>query len=144
MKPRVVVIDDDKQSRKLLSLILQEKGYEVISFESPLVCPLYPDLEVECSHEQGCGDFLLTDNRMPVMTGLEFVKTQLNRGCKGAVKNRAVISGSWTEQEKRQAEELGCKVFCKPYNVDAVLEWMEGRIKQIPAERRLATLKGYL
>ena len=140
MRPRLIVIEDDKHCRELLSLILRQNDYDVISLAEPTACPLYSDLESECSHEDACGDFLLTDNRMPRMSGLQFIEIQQARGCKGAVHNKAVISASWTDDELKHAERLGCQIFSKPLDVENILKWLRERKRLIPAGRKLAAL----
>lgn len=141
MRPRIIVIDDDKHCRELLSMILERNGYEVICLSEPLACPLYQDLDAQCSHDDPCGDLLLTDNRMPGMTGLQFIKIQQTRGCKGAVLNKAIISASWTDEEQQQAEQLGCKILRKPYSIDELLAWIEERVAQLSPLRKLTSLE---
>ena len=140
MKPRVIVFEDDETSRQLLTMVLERRGYEVISSSDPTICPIYSNLEESCPHEDACGDFLLTDNRMPRMTGLDFVEAQNRRGCKGIVNNKAVISGTWTQLEREKAETLGCKIFCKPYSLAELLEWLDEQEKKIPPDRKLVAL----
>ena len=143
MKLRAIVIDDDRSCRQLLSMVLERKGYEVISLSDPSACPLYMDLECTCPHDQACGDFLITDNRMPRMTGLEFVEHQSRRGCKGIVGNKLVISGTWTPTEIEKAEQLGCKILRKPYKLNQLFAWIEERKKLIPMGRRLTRLEEF-
>jgi len=140
MKPRVIILEDDESSRALLSLLLEEKGFEVLAFADPTICPIYTDSEQVCSHEDACGDFLLTDNRMPGMSGLDFVGEQARRGCKGIVKNKAVMSATWNDEELERAEKLGCKVFRKPYQVAEIIDWLEQRCRNLDPQRKLAVL----
>ena len=140
MKLRAIVFEDDEANLELITLVLERRGYEVISAADPTICPVYSNLEESCPHEDACGDFLMTDNRMPRMTGLDFVEAQSRRGCKGVVKNKAVISGSWCPEEQERAEELGCKIFKKPYSIKEVSEWLDEEEKKIPADRKLAVL----
>ncbi len=142
MKYRVIVIEDDASCRMLLTAILEQRGYEVLSFSDPCACPLYVDPQCECLHEHACGDFLVTDNRMPKMTGLEFVDRQENRGCKGIIHNKAVISATWNTEELSKAESLGCKVFSKPYDLAQIEQWLDEREKEIPRDRKLVAFDG--
>jgi CheY-like chemotaxis protein len=140
MRPRIFVIEDDESSRRLLTLVLESRGYEVLSAAEPGLCPIYTDPNARCTHEFACGDFLLTDNRMPRMTGLEFVARQSERGCKGVVHNKAVFSGTWNAEEKETALRLGCKTFTKPYDTGAIFHWLQEREKTLPPDRKLAAL----
>jgi len=123
-------------------LLLESRGYEVISAPDPTLCPIYATLEERCPHDEACGDFLLTDNRMPNMTGLEFVEAQNRRGCKGIVEHKAIISGTWSTQEREKAEKLGCKIFTKPYRVEEICSWLDKRRKKIPPHRNLVEFDG--
>ena len=101
-----------------------ESGHDVSGFHDPIICPLYDDPACNCPREFPCADVLITDNAMPRMTGLEFIKRQALRGCKGVMKHKAVMSGSWTNEELRESEKLGCKVFWKPVNLPEFLHWL--------------------
>lgn len=137
MKLRAIVFEDDRNCQKLISLLLEQKGYEVMVFSGALACPLFSDAECTCPTEASCGDFLLTDNRMPGMTGLDFVESQTHRGCKGIVGNKAIFSATWTTQELARAELLGCKIFRKPFDLREISRWLEERERVIPPARKL-------
>jgi CheY-like chemotaxis protein len=140
MRHRIIVLEDDPNTRRLLTLILEGLGYEVVSAPEPSLCPLYSELDALCTHPFACGDFLITDNHMPRMTGLQFVARQGARGCKGVVHNKAIVSGTWEAHELEAAEKLGSKVFTKPYRIQEILHWLEERKKTIPPDRKLADL----
>jgi CheY-like chemotaxis protein len=101
------------------------------------------NLECICPQGHACGDMLITDNRMPGMTGLEFVEHQSRRGCKGIVGNKLVVSGSWTPAEIATAEQLGCKVLHKPYNISQLVSWVEERTNSIQPGRKLTRLEDF-
>ncbi len=137
MRLRAIVIDDDEACRDLLALRLRQRGYEVICFPDPTACPLYEDAECSCPQEEVCGDFLLTDNLMPGMSGLELIERQLQGGCKGMVDHKAVLSGTWSQEDVQKAQELGCKVFDKPFHAEAIETWLDAREKFVPRDRKL-------
>lgn len=143
MKLRVIVIDDDLHCRSLLATLLERKGYEVFSLPNPCACPLYQHPTCVCPHEHACGDFLLTDNRMPRMSGLEFVEHQCRRGCKGIVQNKAVISGTWSHQELARARQLDCKTFRKPLDLEQLFAWLAERQPQIASGRKLTNFEDF-
>ncbi len=140
---RAIVFEDNPSCRDVLSLILRKRGYEVISFSEPLECPLYLDPECTGPQKHAFGDFLITDQRMPRMTGLEFLESQTKRGCQGCVSNKAIISATWTTEEIDKAENLGCKVFRKPFNIDELSQWLDEREKHIPKNRKLVDFGGH-
>lgn len=137
MQLRAIVIDDDDACRSLLALMLRQRGYEVICLPDPTACPLYEDSECSCPREEVCGDFLLTDNQMPGMSGLELVARQVQAGCKARVSNKAVLSGTWSQDELLKAQELGCKVFDKPYRSEDIEAWLDAQEKNITSGRKL-------
>jgi CheY-like chemotaxis protein len=141
MKPRAraIIIEDSPSCRALLEMLLEQRGYEVISLADPMAGPLFGCPQCTCPRGYVCGDFLLTDNRMPGMTGLEFVERQTNGGCRGIVANKAVFSGSWDEEDLAKVSRLGCRVFDKPFNLNEISAWLDEREKDIPPERKLVS-----
>lgn len=63
---KILVVDDDKTTRKMISLILKSKGYEVVTAENGL----------EALQKLGIDkiNLILTDMNMPYMDGIEFTK----------------------------------------------------------------------
>ena len=75
---------------------------------------------------------------MPAKTGLELMKDLKQRGCKA--KYRALMSGDWTESNLKYAQELGCRVFNKPFNLKELLQWLDDCSERIEPERKLSIL----
>ncbi len=140
MRLRIIIFEDDESIRELLTKALGKQGHEVLAFPDPLACPLYVRDDCLCSQDRPCGDLLVTDNRMPRMTGLEFIRRQCERGCKGVAANKAIVSGSWTEAQLREARRLGCKVFEKPLKLTELDAWIAERAEAISPTRQLIDL----
>lgn len=140
MKLRAIVVDDNEQVRSVISSIMELRGYEVLSSPEPLVCPVYLDGECPCPYDHACMDVLITDNKTPKMTGLDFIENQTRNGCKAIVRNKAVISGNWTEEELEQAKSLGCQIFNKPFRFKEINKWLDECEKRIDPNRKLAEL----
>ena len=64
----IMIVEDQKNIKIMLSKMLERMGYEVISFESPDKAWAYMQ-----EPEQKC-DLVITDYTMPGMTGLEFAQ----------------------------------------------------------------------
>jgi CheY-like chemotaxis protein len=75
---------------------------------------------------------------MPVMTGLEYLESQKQHGCK--IPNVAVMSGSWTEAEIEEAQKLDCRVFEKPFVLEELNNWLSQSEKRIDPSRELSAL----
>ncbi|WP_020677725.1 response regulator [Geopsychrobacter electrodiphilus] len=134
---RAVVFDDVSACRELLVEVLENRGYRVVSHSDLSAHPLYTNPEATCS-SSACPDILLTDNRMPYMTGLEFLNRQRQCNCPLSPSAKAIFSGSWTTEELQQSQQLGCQIFHKPYEFDLIEAWLDEQEALILA-RRAAT-----
>jgi len=140
MKLRAFVFEDNDALRDIISSILEGREYEVLSYSEPLLCPAYLDRECPCPAGSACGDIFITDNVMPNMTGLEFIENQMRHGCRAIAKNKAVISGAWTDAELERTKRLGCKTFEKPFKTRELLSWLDECEKRIDPNRSLSDL----
>jgi DNA-binding NtrC family response regulator len=134
MKIRALVFEDEPNLRELLVRILERRGYEVFAFEHPDLCPLHnTDTCVEA-----CADLMISDLRMPNMSGLDFLEKQTRLGCK--VRNVALMSGAWDLSEINRAHELGYSVFNKPFSVKDLSAWLEECEKTVEPGRVLSDI----
>ncbi len=100
---KVVLVDDDELVADMVYRVLRDQGYQVQSFN----CPLAALEEFENSGEQW--DLLITDHRMPNMTGVELIQkihqkrknlpVILHTGYRDAVTTQETSSG-WVTLEK--------------------------------------------
>ena len=135
---RTILIDNDEATVRLISVVARERGHEVVALAEPSSCPLYVGDACACPRESTCGDLLIVSNHLPMISGLDLIERQLQRGCSGAVRNKAVMSRTWSAEELARAEKLGCKLFRKPFLVREVLDWLEERETQIRQARQQA------
>jgi DNA-binding NtrC family response regulator len=135
MKKRAFILDDQRLMSELLKQILEDRGYEVLSFSDPRDCPLFNKGICHCTDGQICGDIIISDINMPNNHGLDLIERQKKSGCK--IKNIALMSGFWTGSDLRKAEKLGCKVFHKPFTIDEIEEWLDDCAKRIDPNRDL-------
>jgi CheY-like chemotaxis protein len=122
MKMRAVVIEDNDLIRDLLSRILDLRGYQVSSFSDPMACLKTIEEEAPLASGEAWCDILITDLHMPLMTGLEYISVMSAR--EAPMPEAAIMSGDWTEKDLREAKELGCTVFEKPFSIDDLREWL--------------------
>jgi len=125
MTYRTLLLEDDSNSRHLLSLLLARRGHQVFGYDSPLRCPYLEKSICACYNDRPCFDFLISDNKMPGMTGLEFIVLQDQRGCRLDNRRKALLSGWLRDDEKRLAARLDCRVFEKPLNWIGFCQWLE-------------------
>lgn len=95
MKTRVLVVDDELQVRAFLDEALHFLGYAVTVAEAGAAALAL--LEVERF------DMVVTDHRMPGMTGLELARALRERGFSGRI---FVVSGVLSARERADYEAL--------------------------------------
>jgi len=140
MRYRSILFEDDKPTREFLTSLLQQRNHDVFSYSAPRLCPLYSSPDCRCPKEQVCGDFLITDNQMPGMTGLEFIQRQAEGKCRAAAHNKALLSGQWSPEEWDLGIRLGCKLFRKPLDLDEFSAWLTERENLVSPKRKLSRI----
>jgi CheY-like chemotaxis protein len=75
-KIRVALLEDQPDLRDIFTTFLEMRGYEVLSYENPAICPLQLSPVCRCASNQRCADIIITDIQMPVVSGLEFIENQ--------------------------------------------------------------------
>ena len=136
MRLRIIIFEDNDMLRSTLKHLLEELGYEVYTFSNPGMCHIYKSANYNCSSDLDRADIIISDVNMPIKTGLEFIKDLLQNGCK--IKYRALMSGDWSDSDLRYAQDLGCRVFHKPFKLEEMLEWIDDCGKRIEPERVLS------
>ncbi len=124
-KLKAVVVDDLDFCRELLTEVLQMRGYEVASYAQAEAVPFCSGEGGRCRTDAACADLLLTDNRMPGLTGLQMLEKQQARGCKLCQRHPALLSSCLTHEELSKANSLGCQVFEKPFDLGRLSAWLD-------------------
>lgn len=118
-----IVIDDDQFFSNLLTDVLEGLNLNVASYSSPEA--LFSELNTNDSSSLRCPEFILTDNQMPGMSGLEFLLQIKKMGCTLPDKRIAIISGRWDDIDMKKAKSLGCQVFDKYNATEKIQEWIK-------------------
>jgi len=120
---RVLVVDDDKTTRKMLSLILKSKGYDVVTAENGM------DGLQKLGLEQI--NLILTDMNMPYMDGIEFTK-QVRANPDFSHIPIVMLTTEADEEEKQRAYKAGVDDYLvKPATAEQIVESMKRIIKKI-------------
>jgi DNA-binding NtrC family response regulator len=115
-KKNILVIDDDPQIRELLQTRLESGGYEVATAADG-------EDGLAALKRKGGTDLILTDLRMPVMNGLEFLR-HLAKG--KAAPPVIVLTAYGSVAEAVEAMKLGAYDFLeKPYSGADLLDMVQ-------------------
>jgi len=133
MRPRAFIFDPDNAYRYRIWEVLDIRGYEVLT--SPLSSLCVKDLHPHdtCEKLYPCADIIFSDLKIPGDFALKAVEGQVKRGCK--CKHFALLNGDWLKEDMKMAEQLGCKIFEKPFT-KKLLDWLDIIEKKMDAERK--------
>lgn len=124
---RIVVIDDEACIRDTFKWHLEEKGHDVIALESAKDCNVFNNHD--CSKDESCGDVLFIDYFLPGCHVLDLIEKMAERGCKGIVRNKFVMSGNIEMVDLDRASKLGCNLIQKPINFSDLDNLLDGCLK---------------
>lgn len=134
-QPTVYVVDDDEAVRAALSIILEQEGLNVQQFDSG-----ESFLEKISANDPGC---LLTDLRLPGISGIELQQTLTERGIKLPV---IILTGWGDVHESVQAMKAGAVDFLEktvrpPELLHRVKEALERDASQRTRDEQYSTLR---
>ena len=110
---RVLLIDDDQDARQALRMVLESQGLECAEVFNGSAALEWL--------EQQRADLIVTDNKMPVLTGMEFIE----RIAQSPHQSRPpiiLLSGNLNDKDKSRAQSAGAyAVLDKPCNFSEFL-----------------------
>jgi DNA-binding response OmpR family regulator len=125
-KPKVTIVDDDRDTRELLSLALESEGFEVSAAANGL--RLIASLQLKRP------DVILMDVNMSWIDGFEL--------CKAVKKNEqfrdipvVFVSGRGEPEDKRRGREAGAAdYFVKPLELNSLIKRLRELVSSPAAE----------
>lgn len=119
--PKVLIVDDDAESRELLSEVLTTNGYAAQAVENVSAARALLSVDVDYR-------IVIADLRMPDGTGLELLK-ELRAG---KTKHEVILMSSFiSSTERRQALDLGVDgLIDKPFQLSELLDLVAGLAKE--------------
>jgi DNA-binding response OmpR family regulator len=141
MKTRILLFEDEYSIRRPLCVFLRARGYEVLDFPSPMTCTLVTEQKCTCSRERACADLVITDMKMPGMTGLELIRMMAEKGCHASSREKIVISSGLTPEQAVELRTLGCHFLPKPFQVEELLALIQVCEQHIPPDRELVPVE---
>ena len=136
MSYRALLFDDEKEIRKILWLLFDNRGYEVFTFPHPGICPLSAEEICPCSGKEMCSDIILSDLNMPIKKGIDFLEEQIQKGCK--CKHFGLMSGDFSDEDISRAKSLGINLFKKPFKLKEITKWLDKIEQHIDPKRQLS------
>ena len=113
LHPHILLAEDDLELRELLMLVLSRAGYEVTDCDNGM--QLLEQLE-----QAGQFDLVLTDLRMPALTGLEVLESQFDNP---HLPPFICMTAFGDEKTHALARKLGANATIdKPFDLDELLE----------------------
>lgn len=129
MKMRIMIVDDDSTTRKILGMYVRQKGFDVVTAENGLEA-----LEKLATEQI---NLIMTDLNMPNMDGIELIKN-LKASPEYADIPVMMISTEADEEEKKMAQEAGATAYLvKPVTGDVVTDNVKDILKQFFSRGRL-------
>ena len=135
-KPRVILCDDDVIILNMLELFFKKRGYEVLRYSSPVVCQ-FKYLADSCKNLGPCADVIISDYKMPGMTGLELFQRQSEIGCKADCKMKAIMTGYADEDIVKMCKDSGYRYFHKPFTLSELSGWLSQCEKLLDLSQQL-------
>jgi CheY-like chemotaxis protein len=120
---KILVVDDDKTTRKLLGLYLKAKGYEIVTAENGL--DALEKLGTESIN------LVVSDMNMPYMDGIELTK---NIRADENLRSIPVImvTTEADEEEKKKAHDAGVDDYLvKPANAEQISDSVKKILKKM-------------
>ena len=112
-KQKIMIVEDEQHILDFYCTVLTNKGYE---------CVCYTNAEDALEDVDDSIDLLITDNRMPGMTGIEFLEEIMEEH---EELRRIMITGSYGTQEQMSSildNGLAHKMLNKPCGMDNFIE----------------------
>jgi len=120
---KVVLIDDDPLFLFTLSGMLHRRGYDVLTYDNPLSCPIYTSPACPCPSKSSCPDIIISDVNMPKVNGMQFIEAVYKKGCK--CQNVALIAGKeFADTDLNRMAKFGTRFFTKPFDFDEFDAWL--------------------
>jgi len=121
--PKVLIVDDDEESRQLLSEVLEANGYGVGAVADGLAARETLSRDVEYR-------IVIADLHMPNESGLDLLRNlQKEKSCHDIILMSSFISGN----ERQMAEDLGARALLeKPFRLSELLQVVSQLVEKKP------------
>ncbi|MGK2945485.1 MAG: response regulator [Desulfuromonadales bacterium] len=139
-KLRIILLEDEQAISDLLRKIIQGFGHEVLAFSDPTACLFCKSYGSKCPQEYPCADVILSDNMMPNLRGIDYLKLLRARNCKILDENQALMSAAVSQKHQEDIQALGCQFFQKPFTINTLQSWLSECAGRVSEDRLLSDL----
>jgi len=120
---KIVFVDDDPMVLHVLGGVFRRRGHAVLTYDTPLSCPIYTARHGACFPESTCPDIIISDYDMPEVDGAQFIETIMKKGCK--CKRLALLSGKGIpDSVMMRLAKYGTRFFTKPLDFVELEVWL--------------------
>jgi len=112
-RPHILLAEDDLELRELLMLVLSRAGYQVTGCDNGLQLLE----ELEHAHQY---DLVISDVRMPALTGLEVLESQLDKPSHLPFIGMTAFGDHETHEAARRLGAVA--MIDKPFDLDEMIE----------------------
>src|SRR5579871_6762988 len=118
---KILIVDDDQESRDLLSEVLESNGYSVAAVVDAA------DARVELSRDHD-GRIMVVDLNLPNESGLEFIRTLQKSD---PAHDFILMSSFLSARDAQQARSLGVRAsLTKPFKLNELLDAVAGVLNE--------------
>lgn len=119
---RVIILDDEEIVYEMLVDFFTERGYTIVAQETFLAnCTAITGGPHTC--QAPCADVIVTDHHLGELIGLDILEKLIGSPCD--IRHKAVISGAFMPRDEVRAQQLGCRLFRKPFSITELEEWLD-------------------
>jgi len=126
---RIVVAEDDAQMRRVVAEALRADGHHVIELVDGAQLLIRIARQYRRSEPAENIDLIVSDIRMPVITGLAILRGLRDAHCKTPV---ILMTAFGDEPTRRAAEELGAYLFDKPFKMSQLRTVVRAMLTEEP------------
>jgi CheY-like chemotaxis protein len=123
-KKVLYVFEDDPTFRSSYVSLLEQMGWEIYAFESPVQCSIQ---ELKAHNPKGCS----LDISMPGMSGLAFA-AELRKDPDFADFPIIFVTSQHQEGYRKAAQQLGCRAYFVKYEIplQEIVSWIAANLHQ--------------
>jgi CheY-like chemotaxis protein len=127
-RPRIILAEDDVAPRELLAKVMRALGADVESSADGGRLLVAVASQYDAGHAPEDIDLIVTDIRMPVMSGLDVIEALRAARWQTPV---LLMTAYETPEVRARAAKLGATLLIKPLDLDVFEETVRGLVKQL-------------